>query len=218
LGQRYNKKLADLLAVQSDIAREVSQRLDSRLSNDDRKKLTKGSTDNPEAYRFYLKGKFYTDQFTKQGFDTGIDYFNQAIAGDPNYGLAYSGLAYNYINQIDWFMPPSEAGPKTREAAEKASAIDASDARAHLTLALVTQRYQWNWAAAESEFKQTIALSPNNTEAHTVSQIAGFRFNPTEPNPFARMLSPYVRAIPCVGTIRALIPSAFDLVHPPNHP
>jgi TolB-like protein len=141
-GQRYNKKLADLLAVQSDIAREVSQRLDSRLSDEDRKKLTKGSTDNPEAYRLYLKGKFYTDQFTKEGFDTGIDYFHQAIAVDPNYGLAYSGLAYNYINQIDWFMAPSEAGPKTREAAEKALAIDASDARAHLTLALVTHWYQ----------------------------------------------------------------------------
>ncbi len=178
MGQRYNKKLADLLAVQSDIAREVSQRLDSRLSAEDRKKLTKGSTDNPEAYRLYLKGKFYTDQFTKQGFDTGIDYFHQAIAVDPNYGLAYGGLAYNYINQIDWFMPPSEAGPKTREAAEKALAIDASDARAHLTLALVTHWYQWNWAAAEGEFKQTIALSPNNTEAHTVSQIAGFRPTP----------------------------------------
>jgi eukaryotic-like serine/threonine-protein kinase len=166
-GQRYNRKLADLLAVQSDIAREVSQRLDSRISAEDRKKLTKGSTDNPEAYRLYLKGKFYTDKFTKEGFDTGIDYFNQAIAVDRNYGLAYSGLAYNYINQIDWFMAPSEAGPKTREAAEKALAIDGSDARAHLTLALVTHWYQWNWPAAESEFKRTIALSPNNTEGHT---------------------------------------------------
>ena len=166
-GKRYNSKLADLLAVQSDIAREVSQRLDSRLSADDRKKLTKGSTDNPEAYRLYLKGKFYTDKFTKEGFDTGIDYFNQAIAVDPNYALAYSGLAYNYINQIDWFMPPSEAGPKAKQAAEKALAIDESDARAHLALALVTHWYQWDWAAAESEFKRTIALSPNNTEAHT---------------------------------------------------
>jgi eukaryotic-like serine/threonine-protein kinase len=166
-GKRYNSKLADLLAVQSDIAREVSQRLDSRLSADDRKKLTKGSTDSPEAYRLYLKGKFYTDKFTKEGFDTGIDYFNQAIAVDPNYALAYSGLAYNYINQIDWFMPPSEAGPKAKQAAEKALAIDESDARAHLALALVTHWYQWDWAAAESEFKRTIALSPNNTEAHT---------------------------------------------------
>ncbi len=166
-GQRYSRKLADLLAVQGDIAREVSLRLDSQLSAEDRKSLTKGSTSNPEAYRLYLKGKFYTDKFTKDGFDTGIDYFNQAIAVDPNYALAYSGLAYNYINQIDWFMPPSEAGPKTKEAAEKALAIDGSDTRAHLALALVLHWYQWDWPAAESEFKRTIALSPNNTEAHT---------------------------------------------------
>jgi hypothetical protein len=137
LGQRYNKKLADLLAVQSDIAREVSQRLDSRLSAEDRKKLTKGSTDNPEAYRLYLKGKFYTDQFTKQGFDTGIDYFNQAIAVDPNYGLAYSVLAYNYINQIDWFMPPSEAGPKQERPRRKLWRST------HRTLA-PTSRWRWS--------------------------------------------------------------------------
>jgi len=164
-GEQYHRRLADLLAVQSDIAREVSQRLRSQLSAEDQKKLTKGSTDNPEAYQLYLKGKYYTDKFTKEGFDTGIDYFNQAIAVDPNYGLAYSGLAYNYVNQMDWYMSPSEAGPKTKEAAEKALAIDGSDARAHLTLAILAHWYEWKWVAAEDGFKRTLALSPNNSEA-----------------------------------------------------
>jgi TolB-like protein/Tfp pilus assembly protein PilF len=164
-GEQYHRKLADLLAVQSDIAREVSQRLRSQLSAEDQKKLTKGSTDNPEAYRLYLKGKYYTDKLTKEGFDTGIDYFDQAIAVDPNYGLAYSGLAYNYVNQMDWYMSPSEAGPKTKEAAEKALAIDGSDARAHLTLAILAHWYEWKWAAAEDGFKRTLELSPNNAEA-----------------------------------------------------
>src|ERR1700686_2064983 len=109
-GEQYNRKLADLLAVQSDIAREVSQRLRSQLSAEDQQKLTRGSTDNPEAYRLYLKGKYYTNKLTKEGFDTGIDYFNQAIAVDPNYALAYSGLAFNYVNQDDWFMSPKEPG------------------------------------------------------------------------------------------------------------
>ena len=94
--------------------------LRSQLSGEDQQKLTKGSTDNPEAYQLYLKGKYYTNKLTKDGFGKGIDYFNQAIALDPNYGLAYSGLAYNYINQDDWFMPPNEAGPKTKDAAERA--------------------------------------------------------------------------------------------------
>ena len=164
-GERYNRKLADLLAVQNEIAREVSQRLRSQLSVEDQQKLTKGSTDNPEAYQLYLKGKYYTNKLSKDGFGKGIGYFNQAIALDPNYGLAYSGLAYNYINQDDWFMPPNEAGPKARDAARKALAIDESDAGAHLSLAIETHWYEWNWAAAESEFKRAIELNPNNSEA-----------------------------------------------------
>ncbi len=165
-GQQYNRKVADLLAVQSDIAREVSQQLRSQLSAADEQKLTKGSTNNPEAYELYLKGKHYTNQFTKEGFTKGLDYFNQAIALDPNYGLAYSGLAYNYINQDEWYMRPSEAGPKAKEAAEKALSIDDTDADAHLTLAIELQWYEWNWAAAEREFKRAIELNPNDSEAH----------------------------------------------------
>jgi len=166
-GEQYNRKVADLLAVQSDIAREVSQRLRSQLSVEDQQKLTKGSTDNPEAYRLYLKGKYYTNKLSKDGFGKGIDYFNQAIAVDPNYGLAFSGLAYNYVNQDDWFMSPNEAGPKTKNAAKRALAIDESDAGAHLSMAIVTHWYDWNWVAAEKEFKRAIELSPNNSDAHT---------------------------------------------------
>jgi tetratricopeptide (TPR) repeat protein len=137
-----------------------------QLSAEDQQKLKKGSTDNPEAYQLYLKGKYYTNTLTKDGFRKGLDYFNQAIAVDPNYGLAYNGLAYNYNNQDDWFMPPNEAGPKARDAAKKALAIDETDADAHLSLAIVAHWYEWDWAAAEREFKRSIELSPNDSEAH----------------------------------------------------
>jgi tetratricopeptide (TPR) repeat protein len=146
-GEQYNRKLADLLSVQNDIAIEVYQRLRSQLSEADRQKLTKGSTDNPEAYQVYLKGKYYTNKFTRDGFRKGIDYFNQAIALDRNYGLAYNGLAYNYINQDDWFIRPGEATPKAKDAAKKALSIDESDADAHLSLAIVAHWYEWDWAA-----------------------------------------------------------------------
>jgi eukaryotic-like serine/threonine-protein kinase len=165
-GEQYNRKVADLLAVQNDIAREVSQRLRLQLSAADQQKLTKGSTDNPEAYQFYLKGKYYTNKFTKDGFAKGIDYFNQAIAIDPNYGLAYNGLAYNYINQVDWFIRPNEAGPKARDAANKALAINDADADAHVSRAIVAHWYEWDWAVAEREFKRAIELNPNDSEAH----------------------------------------------------
>jgi len=165
-GEQYNRKLADLLLVQNDIAREVYQKLRSQLSEADRQKLTKGSTNNPEAYQAYLKGKYYTNKFTRDGFRKGIDYFNQAIALDPNYGLAYNGLAYNYINQDDWFIRPSEAAPKAKDAAKKALAIDESDADAHLSLAIVAHWYEWDWAAAEREFKRAIELNPGNSDAY----------------------------------------------------
>jgi serine/threonine protein kinase/Tfp pilus assembly protein PilF len=165
-GEQYNRKHADLLSVQNDIAREVYQRLRSQLSEADRQKLTKGSTDNPEAYQLYLKGKYYTNKFTRDGFRKGIDYFNQAIALDPNYGLAYNGLAYNYINQDDWFIRPSEAAPRAKDSAKKALAIDESDADAHLSLAIVAHWYEWDWAAAERDFKRAIELNPGNSDAY----------------------------------------------------
>jgi serine/threonine-protein kinase len=165
-GEQYNRKVTDMLSVQSDIAREVSRRLRSQVSAEDQKKLTRGSTDNPEAYQLYLKGKYYTNEFTKDGFSKGLEYFHQAIALDPNYGLAYNGLAYNYINQQDWYIRPNEAGPKAKEAAERALAIDESDSDAYVSLAIESQWYEWNWAASESAFKQAIELNPNNSEAH----------------------------------------------------
>jgi eukaryotic-like serine/threonine-protein kinase len=165
-GEQYNRKMADLLAVQSGISREVTQRLRSQVSAEDQKQLTKGSTENSEAYQLYLKGKFSTNKFTKEGFSEGLDYFHQAVALDPNYGLAYNGLAYNYINQQDWYIRPAEAGPKAKEAAEKALAIDGSDSDAYVALAIESQWYEWNWTASESAFKRAIELNPNNSEAH----------------------------------------------------
>jgi serine/threonine protein kinase/tetratricopeptide (TPR) repeat protein len=165
-GQQYHRKSDDLLAVQNDIAREVSQRLGGQSSAATQQEMSMGSTGNAEAYQLYLKGKFYTNKLTKDGLAKGIDYFNQAIAIEPNYGLAYNGLAYNYINQDGWFMSGGEAGPKARQAAEKALAIDPKDADAHVALAIEAQWYEWNWKLAESEFKRAIELNPNDAEAH----------------------------------------------------
>jgi len=155
-GQQYTRKVADLLMVQNDIAREVSQRLRSQLSAADQQKLTLGSTGNPEAFQLYLKGEHYKNKFTKDGFNKGIDYLDQAIALDPNYALAYSALANNYIKQDDWFMAPREAGPKARDAARKALALDESDAEAHVALAIESQWYEWDWAAAERESNELL--------------------------------------------------------------
>jgi len=165
-GEQYDRKVSDLLAVKSEIAREVSQRLRSQLSGEDKQKLKTGSTENPEAYQLYLKGNYYTSKLTRDGFQKGVDYFNQAIAADPNYGLAYAGLAFNYFNSEDWFIRPHEAGPKAKEAARKALAIDPTLSDAHLALAVIAQWYEWDWTTAEREFKRAIELSPNDPRPH----------------------------------------------------
>jgi eukaryotic-like serine/threonine-protein kinase len=165
-GEQYNRKVADLLSLQQDIAKEISQRLRLHLSAADQQKLATGSTDNPEAYQAYLKGKYFTNKFTKDDFQKGIDQFKQAIAKDPNYELAYAGLAYNYINQDDWFIRPAVAAPAAREAAKRALTIDDSDSDAHLSLAIETQWYEWDWPAAEREFKRAIELNPKNSDAY----------------------------------------------------
>ena len=165
-GEQYNRKVAEMLAVQTDIAREVSRRLGSQVSQTDQQQMAKGSTENPEAYQLYLKGKYHTSKFTKDEFGKGIDYFHQAIAKDPNYGLAYGGLAYYYILQDDWYLSPSESASRAREAANKALTIDGSNAEAHLALAMELHWYEWDWAAAEREFKRAIALSPKSSDAY----------------------------------------------------
>jgi tetratricopeptide (TPR) repeat protein len=152
--------------MQGDIAREVSQRLRSQLTGEDQQKLARGSTKNPEAYQLYLKGNYHTSRLTKDGFRKGADYFNQAISLDPNYGLAYSGLAFNYINSEDWFIPPREGVPKARDAAVKALSIDEALADAHLSLAMIAHWYEWDWAAAEREFRRAIELNPNDPKPH----------------------------------------------------
>ena len=116
-GERYQRRVADLLSIQTDIARQVSRRLRSQLTPSDEQQLAAGSTGNAEAYQLYLKGRYHTAKFTKDDFRKGLGYFQQALAKDPNYGLAYSGLAYYYILQDDWYLPPDESARMARDAA-----------------------------------------------------------------------------------------------------
>ncbi len=160
-GERFDRPLADLLTIQGQIATGVSQRLTSR-SGDDQQRLRRGSTDNPQAYQFYLKGMYFTAKFTSDGFDRGRAFFQQALAIDSNYALAWDGLAWNYITAGDWFIPPREAGPQARAAAGRALAIDSTLATAHLALALVAHWYDWDWPAAERGFSRAIAMDPAN--------------------------------------------------------
>lgn len=163
---QYNRRQSDILTLQSEIARDVSTKLKTKLSGAEVARLTKTYTANPAAYELYLKGKYQANRFTKDGLYQSIESFNQAIAIDPNYSSAYSGLAYTYILLDDWFMSPNESAPKAREAARKALDINEADVDAHVVLGQVAHWFDWDWAAAEKEFKRSLELNPQNPESY----------------------------------------------------
>jgi serine/threonine-protein kinase len=166
-GGQYDRRPSDILAVQSEISREISEQLRSRLTNEEEKRLTKHYTENTEAYQDYLKGRYYWNKRTGDDLKRAIDYFNQAIAKDPGYALAYAGLADTYIvipNYSD--VTTQEAAIKGRAAALKALEIDDSLAEAHTSLGGIKSDFEWDFTGAENEFKKALTLNPNYATAH----------------------------------------------------
>ncbi len=165
-GAQYNRKPADILAVQDEIAGEIFENLRLRLTGDHKKRLVKRYTDNTEAYQNYLKGRFYTSKATSDGLQKGIEHFNRAIEIDPTYALAYSGLAEAYYGLSSAHVAPKEAMPKARAAAIKALEIDDDLAEAHASLALVKVFFDWDWTGAEAEYRRAIELNQGYASAH----------------------------------------------------
>ncbi|MGI8545472.1 MAG: protein kinase domain-containing protein [Aridibacter sp.] len=163
----YNRDTTDLIALQSDIARDVSQKLQLRLSGADKQRVSKSYTENTEAYQLYLKGRFYWNKRTDEGLRKSVEYFNQAIEKDPNYALAYAGLADSYVIFPGFAVsPPKVAYPQAKAAAEKALALDETLAEAHAALGLILFAYEWNAAESSREFQRAIELNPNYATAH----------------------------------------------------
>ncbi len=166
-GEQYNRKLTDLVALQSDITRDVSNKLRIESSGADEPRVVKSYTGNAEAYRLYLLGRFYWNKRTAKDLQRAADYFQQAVAIDPNYALAYTGLADAYALLPTYGGTPSrEVLPKAREAALKALSLNNQLAEAHISLGLVLNFYDYDFAGAEREFKAAIELNPNSANAH----------------------------------------------------
>ncbi len=166
-GEQYSRKLADSSSVQQEIATAIAGNLRIRLTSEEKKRLTKPYEVNAEAYQFYLKGRYHTNQITAEGYKKGIGFFQQAIDRDPGYALAYTGLAeaYNGLGGFP-YMPPREAFPKAKAAATKALEVDDTLAEAHAALGYAELYYDWNWASAEQEFRRAIELNPNSALSH----------------------------------------------------
>jgi eukaryotic-like serine/threonine-protein kinase len=165
-GDQYSRKLSDAAGLEQEIATDISEKLRVRLSTEEKTKLTRHSTENTEAYELYLKGQYFLFKFTEADGRKAIEYFKQAIDRDSNYALAYVGLATAYIAYSDTYLPPKEAVPPAKAAVSKALAIDESLAEAHRALADIEFNYDWDWPAAEREYKRAIELNPNYAEAY----------------------------------------------------
>ena len=166
-GEQYSRKPSDIFALQGEIAKEITAALRLRLTGQEQERLAKAYTANPEAYQDYLKGRFWWNKRTQDGFNKGIEYFQQAITSDPTYALAYSGLADCYsLLAVYRSLPPKEAYPKAKEAALKALELDQTLAEAHVSLARVKAEYDWDWLGGEREFQRAIELNPNYATAH----------------------------------------------------
>jgi len=165
--EQYNRPQADLISLQSEIARNVSTKLRSKLSGTEEQKVTKTYTADPEAYQLYLKGLFFWNKRTGEALKTSVDYFNQAIERDPNYAQAYAGMALAYVLLPEYSAgKPAESMEKAKAAARKALELDDTLAEAHTALAYTLFAYDRNIPESDRQFQRAIELNPNYATAH----------------------------------------------------
>jgi TolB-like protein/Flp pilus assembly protein TadD len=171
-GERYNRRMAEILAIEDEIAKKISEGLRIRLSGDEEKRLAKRFTQDTKAYQLYLKGRYYWAKRTPETLKKALEYLQQAVQEDPDYALAYAGLADCYI-VLGWqgVVAPKEGLPKAKAAAMKAVGLDDDLSEAHTALANSLALHDWNWQGAERELKRSIQLDPANWYAHTLSGL-----------------------------------------------
>jgi eukaryotic-like serine/threonine-protein kinase len=166
-GEKYARKLAEMLSVQREIAREITTNLRPTLSGIEQSLATKEYTANPEAYELYLKGRYYWNKRTPPDFQKAIAFFQQAIERDKNYALAYSGLADTYALLSAYTSEPArELMPKAKEAALKALELDEKLAEAHASLGQIAAYYDYDFVTAEREYRRALELNPNYATGH----------------------------------------------------
>ena len=168
--EKFDRNLADIFAVESEIATKIADTLQAKLTGSEKQAIAARPTENSEAHQLYLKGRYFLSRRTEEGLKKSVEFFNQAIDKDSSYALAYSGLADSnmYLLKLAFLrgLSRKESYERAKAAATKALELDDNLAEAHTSLALVKMEYEWEWASSEGEFKRAIQLNPGFAEAH----------------------------------------------------
>jgi TolB-like protein/Tfp pilus assembly protein PilF len=167
-GGQFNRKAEDVFALQDDLSREIAEKLRLRLTGDEKQRLAKRYTENPDAYRLYLQGRYHWNKRSPEGSLRALEYFGKAVDTDPVYALAYAGLADTYT-QLSFFnvFPPCEVMPRARVEAEKALQIDNALGEAHVVLGYISFTYDFDWGLAGKQFDEALALNPAYTRSQS---------------------------------------------------
>jgi serine/threonine-protein kinase len=165
--ERYDRQMEDVFAIQDEITLAIVNKLKVTLLGGEREALVKRSTEDVEAYNLYLKGRYFWNKRTETGYLKSLEYYRHAIDKDPAYAAAHAGIADSY-DLLGWYgyFAPEEAFPRARAAADKARELDPTLAEAHASLGWINANYDWNWAAAEREYKRSLELNPSYATAH----------------------------------------------------
>jgi len=162
-GERYNRKIDDLFAIQEEIAHEIAGKLRLHLGEKERRLLARRPTESREAFHLFLKAMYHANKWTPEGLRKGIEYFWKALDEDPAYPDPYAGIAYVYtMLGLLGAMRPADALPKARAAALKALERDDESGGAHVTLGIVRLLYEWDWSGARQELERALQIDPNN--------------------------------------------------------
>lgn len=165
--EEYERDLRDILSLQSEVTRAIANEIRVKLTPQEQARLAKPRAVNPEAYEAYLKGRFQWYKISKQGIEDAERYFQLALEKDPNYALAYSGLADIWLMRADsGYAPPGDVMPKAKAAALKALQLDETLAEPHVSLANIETGYEKDWTAAGRDFRRAIELNPSSANAH----------------------------------------------------
>src|SRR5262249_30229642 len=168
-GERYSRKPSDILSLQNEISSDIVKQLKLKLTSSDRRRLARAHTRNPGAYELYLKGRYHFGKWTEAGFREAKACYERALGSDPSFALAYSGLGEVYLVQSYFSADPAQAREavlRSRACAQRVLESDDALAEAHLLLANLAHLYDWQWAAAEQEFKVALEMNPNLAGAH----------------------------------------------------